>query len=1183
MKKTLFALIALMAIATGAKADAYENCFTVEYSGYGLRFKITSATEISVYEIYSNSYTGNVILPQTVTNPDDGKSYNLTGILSYAFSGSKITGITLPNGLKSIEAKAFSGSKITSLALPVSLTDCEGAFANMPELTMITLYKGNPVLTVEDGMLYKTVNGRKILIAYPTGNKETTITVPEGVHGIGKYTFYFDKNLTECNLPTTLTTIGEWAFTASGLKGIHIPNGVKTISNDTFNGCDKLEHCSLGLLTTSIGSYTFVGCSALRDLDLPATLTSIGEAAFRATGLSSATIPEGVTTINNATFYECKRLTDCTLPESLTTIGDEAFEKSGLKRITIPANVSKIGDYAFAHSNLTDVTVEGKELSDAVIDASAFYSIPATAVLHVPAAFVSEYEYEPWLSWFASVEGYEEGIFTYEGLTYLVTDDYNQYVQVGDGKHAACDSKASEIKIPMSLPNPINGRYYTVTAVGDYAFFQCNKLTSVELPFYVESIGINSFSTCSSLQSVKMGYNLKSIGSHAFAKCTSLTEVVIPKNVIHISAGAFSDCSSLATVRLCNAALSLINNQSPGTAVTAFLNVGDGNATLLVPIDGLSYYNKSENFLAQFKAIKGYVDLNNSDHIADSEFRSYLRSQSYGADGIITSSELTNLREIRVEDKSVTSLKGIEYFTGLTKLFCAGNKIEELDLSQNTKLQQIYCANNRIHSITLPTTTSALSVLSIWKNRIGISEMEDIVKQLPTRETSQGNFVVIDSCDTEERNVMTPELAKKAKNKGWRVLATANNGAASSGFDGKPMPAGLVINEENFPDKYFRAYLSDQDYGKDGVISNEELAGITKISVYNKGLKNLRGIEHFTALTDLDCLSNQLTSLDVSKNTALKSLDCSYNQIATLDVSKNTEMWSFSCSKNQLTTLDVSKNTALVMLSCNENRLSTLDVSKNTELWTLNCSNNQLTTLDVSGKTGLARFYCYNNQLTSLNLTNCTSLFNFDCSHNKLTSLVIPESTSSNWISILCVDNQLTSLDVSRCKALDGLYCDKNQLTSLDVSNNKELVQLSCSENQIKGAAMSALVNGLRYASYGDDVFFHVINTESATEQNVCTRSQATIAFEKNWFVCDYEFDIQSHIWNPYYGSGITGDVNGDGVVDVADIATVISVMAKGNNDLSADVNGDGVVDVADIATIISEMAANARKLSIED
>ena len=59
------------------------------------------------------------------------------------------------------------------------------------------------------------------------------------------------------------------------------------------------------------------------------------------------------------------------------------------------------------------------------------------------------------------------------------------------------------------------------------------------------------------------------------------------------------------------------------------------------------------------------------------------------------------------------------------------------------------------------------------------------------------------------------------------------------------------------------------------------------------------------------------------------------------------------------------------------------------------------------------------------------------------------------------------------------------------------------------------------------------------------------------------------------------GDVNGDFTVDVADIATVISVMANGSADVPsayADVNKDGVVDVADIATIISTMAANARR-----
>jgi hypothetical protein len=61
----------------------------------------------------------------------------------------------------------------------------------------------------------------------------------------------------------------------------------------------------------------------------------------------------------------------------------------------------------------------------------------------------------------------------------------------------------------------------------------------------------------------------------------------------------------------------------------------------------------------------------------------------------------------------------------------------------------------------------------------------------------------------------------------------------------------------------------------------------------------------------------------------------------------------------------------------------------------------------------------------------------------------------------------------------------------------------------------------------------------------------------------------------------VTGDVNGDGSVDVADIATIIDVMA-GNGQSSmegvlspADVNGDGSVDVADIATVIDIMAGN--------
>ena len=92
----------------------------------------------------------------------------------------------------------------------------------------------------------------------------------------------------------------------------------------------------------------------------------------------------------------------------------------------------------------------------------------------------------------------------------------------------------------------------------------------------------------------------------------------------------------------------------------------------------------------------------------------------------------------------------------------------------------------------------------------------------------------------------------------------------------------------------------------------------------------------------LDCASNQLTSLDVSKNTKLEYLSCGSNQLKDLNVSGATELVRMECGYNQLTSLDVSKNTALVELYCFHNQLSSLDVSKNTVLTILWCMDNLL-------------------------------------------------------------------------------------------------------------------------------------------------------------------------------------------------------------------------------------------------
>jgi hypothetical protein len=317
--------------------------------------------------------------------------------------------------------------------------------------------------------------------------------------------------------------------------------------------------------------------------------------------------------------------------------------------------------------------------------------------------------------------------------------------------------------------------------------------------------------------------------------------------------------------------------------------------------------------------------------------------------------------------------------------------------------------------------------------------------------------------------------------------------------------ADVEINETNFPDASFRSWLLERDYGSDGKLTGEEIAGVTSIDVSSKNIQSLKGIEYFTELTTLRCSSNKLTALDVSKNTALTELSCGANKLTSLDVSKNTALTYLVCYKNQLTSLDVSKNTALTGLHCYNNQLTSLDVSKNTKLWDLYCNRNQLTSLDVSKNTALTTLYCYSNQLTSLDVTKNTAL-------------------TELW----CYSNQLTSLDVSGCTALTELRCYDNELTSLDVSKNTVLTRLYCYQNRIKGAAMDALVASLPTVS---NYTMRVVYYEN--EQNVMTTTQVTAAKAKGWIPRYYD----GNTWVEYAGVDPSTEVNNVEVSDADDSA----------------------------------------------
>lgn len=121
-------------------------------------------------------------------------------------------------------------------------------------------------------------------------------------------------------------------------------------------------------------------------------------------------------------------------------------------------------------------------------------------------------------------------------------------------------------------------------------------------------------------------------------------------------------------------------------------------------------------------------------------------------------------------------------------------------------------------------------------------------------------------------------------------------------------------------DPDFARVLESKGYIKDADnITTGEVSAITEVDVSSSELESLRGIEYFTALTNLPCHYNNITSLDVSNNTALTYLNCDDNQLTSLDVSKSTALTELLCQRNLLTGLDITNNTALTSLPCSGN------------------------------------------------------------------------------------------------------------------------------------------------------------------------------------------------------------------------------------------------------------------------
>jgi hypothetical protein len=231
----------------------------------------------------------------------------------------------------------------------------------------------------------------------------------------------------------------------------------------------------------------------------------------------------------------------------------------------------------------------------------------------------------------------------------------------------------------------------------------------------------------------------------------------------------------------------------------------------------------------------------------------------------------------------------------------------------------------------------------------------------------------------------------------------------------------IAINEKNFPDKNFRDYVATQwDKDRDNRFSPSEIADAEWIYCNKKEISNLKGIEFFTEIWNLNCGNNNLTTIDLSNNKKLKVIYCQHNQLKELDVSGLPLLESFNCDGNELQSINVSKNEQLEKFDCEDNHLDTLNVSQNKKLEELSCGKNNLTELDVRENKKLKKLWCYENKLSNLDLGNQTELEVLSCGTNPLSVLDVSANTKLKKLSP--VRTNLTSLDAKNNTALEVFW-----------------------------------------------------------------------------------------------------------------------------------------------------------------
>ncbi len=430
--------------------SAFYDCYKinkVNYTGTVDKWaQINFGSASSVPIRYSNNlYINNVLLTEANVN-------TATKINDYAFAYcTTLTSVIIGNGVTSIGNKAFHGSALTSITIGNGVTSIgEDAFGDCYKLVEII---NKSSINITKGSSNYGYVGKYALNVKTSG--ESDVVNQNGYlfyayNGTNYLVGYAGKE-TALTLPDKYDgqnyEIYQYAFYQyTLLTSVTIGNGATSIGEKAFWNCPSLKTVTIGSGVTSIGNYAFAHCTLLTD----------------------ATIGSGVSIIGDYAFWQCSKLTGMGLPDSVTSIGDYSFKAcTSLTSMTIGSGVTTIGEEPCDECYKL---VEIINKSSVTIEAGS--------------------------SW----EGGNMGHYTLNVKTEGESDIVNKngcLFYVYDGTNYLIGYVGEETE--LTLLDKYDGQNYEIY---DYAFYDCDSLTSITIGSGVTNIGTKAFLNCDSLTSV---------------------------------------------------------------------------------------------------------------------------------------------------------------------------------------------------------------------------------------------------------------------------------------------------------------------------------------------------------------------------------------------------------------------------------------------------------------------------------------------------------------------------------------------------------------------------------------------------------------------------------------------------------------------------------------------------------